>query len=121
MSLTYRLMPVNVGPEPHLHHRPPEVHLVAGLEAHAAAVVGADVDGFAAAVDAGARGVLLGAQPVAAGGAAPGDAGVPPGARLVDLPLLTEGDVVAPPHPAVGVHHLVQAAEVDAIAGELVD
>src|SRR6185295_7755783 len=86
--------------EPQLHHRPTEVHLVAGLQAHAPAVVGADVDGLAAPVDARARGVLLGAQPVAAGGGVPGDAGVLAGDGVVDLAFLAEGDVVAPPNPA---------------------
>src|SRR4051812_11012966 len=76
----------------------PRVNLVAGLHAHAPAVVGADVDGLAGAVDAGARGVLLGAQPVAAARGVPGEAGVLAGDGMVDLALLAEGDVVAPPH-----------------------
>src|SRR5262245_7928222 len=58
----------------HLHAGLPEIDLVAGEQAHAAAVLGADVDRAAVAQDSRSGGAGLGAQAVFAGFGVPEDA-----------------------------------------------
>src|SRR3954469_6756640 len=108
-------------PHPHLDAGPAEIDLVARLEAHPPAVVGADVYGTPAAIDPGARRVLLRAQPPAPALGVPGNTGVLARDRRIDLSNLQEGHVIPPAHPAVRIGDLLQPAEVDAGGVEFVD
>src|SRR4051812_45623118 len=108
-------------PYPHLDAGPAEIDLVARLEAHPPAVVGADVDGAPAPIDTGARRVLLRAQPPAPALGVPGDTGVLARDRRIDLSNLQKGHVIPPADPAVRIGDLLQPAEVDAGGVELVD
>src|SRR3954452_21789021 len=108
-------------PHPHLDAGPAEIDLVARLEAHPPAVVGADVYGTPSPIDPGARRVLLSAQPPAPALGVPGNTGVLARDRRIDLSNLQEGHVIPPAHPAVRIGDLLQPAEVDAGGVELVD
>src|SRR3954453_18061128 len=108
-------------PPPHLDAGPAEIDVVARLEAHSTAVVGADVYGTPSPIDPGARGVLFRAQPPAPALGVPGDAGVLARDGRIDLSNLQEGHVIPPAHPAVRIGDLLQPAEVDAGGVELVD
>src|SRR3954453_17734457 len=101
-------------PHPHLDAGPAEIDLVARLEAHPPAVVGADVYGTPSPIDPGARGVLFRAQPPAPALGVPGDAGVLARDGRIDLSNLQKGHVIPPAHPAVRIGDLLQPAEVDA-------